>query len=221
MTDRYHMTVEQNIFVAERNIIDYIWKSANLEGLGTSYPDTEAIYNGMSVPGMEVKTIIAVNNLKYAWQFLLDTLEAPMDYAYLCKLNQIVGSGHLFPNAGELRQLPVLIGGTTWRPAMPDDLTVRQQLRETAQIENTTERAITLMLRCMRGQYFIDGNKRTAMLAGNQVMVSGGAGIITVPIELQPQFTRLLVDYYETDRMEDIMQFVYDNCIDGMPFQND
>lgn len=33
MKDKYHMTVEQNIFVAKRNIIDYIWKSANLEGI--------------------------------------------------------------------------------------------------------------------------------------------------------------------------------------------
>jgi len=31
MEAKYRMTVEQNIFVAKRNIIDYIWKSAKLE----------------------------------------------------------------------------------------------------------------------------------------------------------------------------------------------
>ncbi len=30
---------------------------------------------------------------------------------------------------------------------------------------------------------FLDGNKRTAMLAGNQVMISSGCGVISVPIE--------------------------------------
>lgn len=27
MEPKYHMTVEQNIFVAKRNIVDYIWKT--------------------------------------------------------------------------------------------------------------------------------------------------------------------------------------------------
>ena len=65
------MTREQSVFTAKRNIIDYIWKSAQLEGLSVTYPDTEAIYNGMSVPGVKVSEIVAVNNLKHAWQFLL------------------------------------------------------------------------------------------------------------------------------------------------------
>lgn len=30
--DKFKLSVEQNIFIAKRNIIDYIWKSAKLEG---------------------------------------------------------------------------------------------------------------------------------------------------------------------------------------------
>ena len=45
MQSKYHMTVEQNVFVAKRNIVDYIWKSAHLEGLAVTYPDTEAYFN--------------------------------------------------------------------------------------------------------------------------------------------------------------------------------
>lgn len=66
MEDKYSMTVKQNIFVAKRNIVDYIWKSANLEGIAITYPDTEAICNGFSVPNMRVDDIIAINNLKHA-----------------------------------------------------------------------------------------------------------------------------------------------------------
>jgi hypothetical protein len=65
---KYSMTVEQNIFVAKRNIVDYIYKSAQLEGLGVTYPDTETIFNGMAAPGVKVTDMIAVNNLKKAWQ---------------------------------------------------------------------------------------------------------------------------------------------------------
>src|SRR5665648_1166618 len=42
---KFNMTVEQNIFVAKRNIVDYIWKSARLEGISVTFPDTDAIYN--------------------------------------------------------------------------------------------------------------------------------------------------------------------------------
>jgi len=218
MTDKYTMTREQNVFVAKRNIIDYIWKSARLEGLAVTYPDTEAIYNGMAVPGVKVSEIIAVNNLKHAWQFLLDTLGVPFDYAYLCRLNQLVGGDNLIIEAGQLRKWPVLIGGTSWRPDMPDDTAIRQRLNEIGRIACVTERAITLMLYIMRGQFFLDGNKRTAMLAANQVMVSGGAGVVTVPIEQQREFTRLLVDYYESGCMDTLTRFVYEFCIDGIAF---
>ena len=34
MENKFNLTREQNIFIAKRNIVDYIWKSANLEGIG-------------------------------------------------------------------------------------------------------------------------------------------------------------------------------------------
>jgi len=68
----------------------------------------------------------------------------------------------------------------------------------------------------MRKQMFIDGNKRTAMLAGNHIMISSGAGILSIPIELQPRFMALLVEYYDSNDMSEIKDFVYDKCIDGI-----
>lgn len=38
MQDLYKLTKEQNIFIVKRNIVDYIWKSANLEGIAVTYP---------------------------------------------------------------------------------------------------------------------------------------------------------------------------------------
>lgn len=200
MLAKYNMTREQNIFVAKRNIVDYIWKSAKLEGLAVTYPDTEAIFNGMSVPGIKVSEIVAVNNLKHAWQFLLDNLDYPIDYSYICKLNQIVG-------------------GTTWKPDMPLELQIKEELADIGKLENQTEKAVTLMLYLMRKQMFLDGNKRTYMLAANQVMISSGCGIISVPIEHQRDFTKMLVEFYESNDMQPLKTFVYDYCIDGIDFE--
>lgn len=212
------MTQEQNIFVAKRNIVDYIYKSAQLEGLGVTYPDTETIFNGLSAPGVKVTDIIAVNNLKKAWQFLLDTLEPPMDYSYICKLNQLVGGDNLVYNAGYIRTMSVSIGGTSWKPEIPNEDEIKIQLAELQKIENHTERSINIMLYCMRGQFFLDGNKRTAMLAANKEMIANGQGIISIPVKLIPQFTPLLVKFYETGDMKEIADFIYNNCIDGIDF---
>lgn len=213
------MSKEENIFVAKRNIIDYIWKSAKLEGLAVTYPDTEAIYNGMSVQGIKVSDIVAVNNLKHAWQFILDTLDYPTDYHFICKINQYVGGDNLIIRAGYLRNVPVSIGGTTWKPDMPIESQIKEELEEIMRIGSPTDRALTLLLYIVRKQMFLDGNKRTSMLAGNHVMISNGCGIISIPIEQQRTFTSMLIEFYESNRMDEIKQFLYENCIDGIEFK--
>lgn len=44
MYDKFNLTQEQNIFLAKRNIVDSIWKSANLEGITITFPETQVIY---------------------------------------------------------------------------------------------------------------------------------------------------------------------------------
>ena len=134
------MTQEENIFVAKRNIVDYIWKSVRLEGLAVTYPDTEAIYNGMSVQGVKVSDIVAVNNLKHAWQFVLDTLYYPMDYPFVCKINQYVGGDNLIFRAGYLLNVPVSIGGTTWKSDMPIESQIKAEMAEICEIDSPTDR---------------------------------------------------------------------------------
>lgn len=216
---KYDLTVDENIFVAKRNIVDYIWKSAKLEGLSVTFPETEAIYNGMSVANKTVDEILAVNNLKHAWQFIFDTIDYPTDFNYICQLNHYVGDGQLFFKAGFLRSVPVSIGGTSWKPDFPNEFLIKENLVKIFTLNNPTDRCITLMLYCMRSQMFLDGNKQTSMLAANHEMIRNGCGIISVPIEYQPEFTKLLVEFYETNEMSILKQFVYDVCIDGIDLE--
>jgi len=173
----------------------------------------------MVVQGLSVDDVVIINNLKHAWQFLLNTLDVPMNYAYLCKLNQFVGAG-LYYNAGYIRTLPVSIGGTRWKPEIPDEENIKLKLEEIISISNPTERAISAMLYCMRGQFYLDGNKRTAMLAANQIMIAHGQGIISVPEEMISDFIKLVVKFYESGDADEISWYIYNNCIDGIPFAN-
>jgi Fic family protein len=212
------MTLEQNIFVAKRNIVDYIWKSAHLEGLSVTYLDTDAIYNGMSGTNIPVAEIIAVNNLKHAWQFVLENTDYPCDYPFICRINKLIGGDTLIINAGFIRKVPVSIGGTTWQPGMPIESQIKEELSDVLGIVNPTERGITLMLYIMRKQMFLDGNKRTAQIAANHVMITSGSGVLSIPIVEQPKFLKLLEQFYESGNMEEIKEFVYDKCIDGIEF---
>lgn len=217
MENKYNMTLEQNIFVAKRNIVDYIWKSAHLEGIDITFPETQKIYDGGNVGRLRLDEIVTINNLKHAWQFILSTIEQEIDFKYLCSINALVGS-NIIENAGNLRSGNVKIGGTDWKPDLPDKDKYEEVLKELNKIENATERAIEIMAYTMRSQLFWDGNKRTAMLFANHEMIKNGTGIITIPVDIKDEFGEKLIKYYETNDMDELKQFIYEKCIDGISF---
>lgn len=219
MENKFNLTREQNVFIAKRNIVDYIWKSANLEGIGVTYPETQAIYDGGIVNGLTVDNIIAINNLKYAWQFILENEDIAYDYKVLCQLHKItVDKLVLEQNLGKIRTTPVNIGGTSLKPLFPIESQIKEELDEILNQDNKTktEIAIEIMLWVMRRQMFIDGNKRVAMLFANKIMIDNGCGIISISQENQPLFYEKLIKFYESGDNTDIKQWIYDTSIDGI-----
>lgn len=89
MKNKFNLTREQNVFVVRRNIVDYIWKSANLEGIDVTYPETQVIYDNGIVKGLTVNNIIAINNLKYAWDFILTNYDIDYDFNSLCQIYKL------------------------------------------------------------------------------------------------------------------------------------
>ncbi len=219
MENKFNLTREQNVFVAKRNIVDYIWKSANLEGIGVTYPETQAIYDGGIVNGLTVDNIIAINNLKYAWQFILENDEIDYDFKVLCHLHKLICDKLVLDNdLGKLRSTPVNIGGTTWKPQFPIESQIKEELEILLiQTDKTkTEIAIEVMLWIMRRQMFIDGNKRVGMLFANKIMIDNGCGIITISQENQQTFFEKLIKFYESGDNNDLKQWIYKTCIDGI-----
>ena len=217
--NKFHLTREENIFIAKRNIVDYIWKSANLEGIGVTYPETQTIYDGGVVNGHTVDSIIAIHNLKYAWQFILENEIDEYDYKVICYLHKLVADKLVLEQTlGKIRTTPVNIGGTTWKPAFPIESRIKEELEEIMKQSHKTktEIAIEVMLWIMRRQMFIDGNKRVAMLFANKIMIDNGCGIISIAQENQGTFYEKLIQYYESGDMSDLKQWLYDTSIDGM-----
>lgn len=219
MNNKFNLTREQNVFVVKRNIVDYIWKSANLEGIGVTYPETQAIYDGGIVNGLTVDKIIAINNLKYAWAFILENDEIDDDFKVLCHLHKLTCDKLVLDeNLGKIRTTPVNIGGTTWKPVFPIESQIKEELAELLNQEDKTktEIAIEVMLWIMRRQMFIDGNKRVGMLFANKIMIDNGCGIITIAQADQPTFFEKLIKFYETGDNTDLKQWIYETSIDGI-----
>lgn len=219
MESKYNMTQKENIFLAKRNIVDYIWKSANLEGIGVTYPDTQAIYNGMAVSGYTIEDINAVNDLKNAWHFLLGHINDELDLKFIKKVHMLLGKFTIV-NAGMIRCEEVRIGGTEWIPKLPDEEKVYGEMIKILDSKiSSLEKAFDITLYLMRQQLFYDGNKRIAMLIGNKIMIENGQGIISVKQKDIKEFYKLLISYYESNDKLQLKQFLYDNCVDGMVFR--
>ena len=120
MKNKFNLTREQNVFVAKRNIVDYIWKSANLDSIGVTYLETQAIYDGGVVNRLTVDNIITINNLKNAWQFILENEDIDYDFKTLCQIHKLTCDKLVLDQTlGKLRTTPVNIGYTSWKPQFP------------------------------------------------------------------------------------------------------
>lgn len=199
------------IEMAKRLVVDSIWKSANLEGLGTTFPKTEAI---LANAPTETRTeeVLFVINMKRAWQFLLDNLDYPNNIMLLREYNRIAGE-LLFRNNWEIRTFPVQIGGTSWEPEIPDTADIINRLNDISRIENAEQRALNYFCYTARAQLFPDGNKRVAQLIANKVLIENNVGIFQIPIDRLEAFRTLLIQYYETDDNKNITDFMSEYCI--------
>lgn len=219
MKNKYNLTLEQNVFLAKRNLIDNIYANARMEGLNITFPQTKTILEGVNVPNLKIDEIQVILNLRDAWNYVINNINENMDLKFICKINEFVARNESIA-WGVLRNGVVEITGTKYIPEIPNPDIINKEIEEILKIENPTERAIEYMLYGMRKQLFWDGNKRTSTIVANKIMIENGAGIIKVPDEHLEEFNRLLSDFYNTNNNENIKEFLYQNCIDGIKFEN-
>lgn len=217
MENKYNLTLEQNVFLAKRNIIDNIYSNARMEGLNITFPQTQTILEGVNVPNLKIDEIQVILNLRDAWNYVINNINEKMDLKFICKINEFVARNESI-EWGALRKGIVEITGTKYVPEIPNPNKVKEEIEEILKIENETERAIEYMLFGMRKQLFWDGNKRTSTIVANKIMIENGAGIIKVSDEHLEEFNRLLSEFYTTNNNKIIKEFIYNNCIDGIKF---
>ncbi|MBS3937439.1 MAG: Fic family protein [Peptococcaceae bacterium] len=220
MEDKFKMTVEENIFVAKKLLVENIYHSARLEGCNVTFPQTQTILDGVNVGSVRLGDIQTILNLRDAWRFILDTIGSPLDLDYICKIN-----GHVSRNEslswGVLRTGDVRISGTNYVPDVPLRNVVVKEMEGILSAPTATSRAIKLFLWGCRSQLFWDGNKRTATLMANKLLIAEGKGILSIREGNLLEFNERLTRFYDTNDYSNIDRFLYDNCIGGMVVKRD
>ncbi len=202
--------VSINIDFARKYLVDTIYKQAVLEGIATTYADTETIVEGGKVNNMTADDVLKVVNLKRAWEFITnkDVIMSPTNFALLCEINKLVEEGFYY-NAGKIRTTPVSIGGTNWKPQIPIENDIRDELNEILSKEqDVVDTAIDILLYIMKRQIFIDGNKRTAVIFANHLLIKNARGLIVIPDKKVEEYKKLLISFYEKNDIFEIKSFL-------------
>ena len=206
--------VQQNLDFARVNMKANIYDQAILEGVATTFPQTETIIENGKVSGMTASDVQKILNLKHAWEFILDkgVISSKSDFYILSYIAKFVNEG-FYDNGGRVRGVPVAIGGTNYIPPLP----VESVVKENIELILTNQKdyidiAIELCLYCMKTQIFNDGNKRASVIYANHYLISKGEGLIVIPEKEVPTFKKMLINYYEGKDEQNIKAFMKDKC---------
>lgn len=206
--------VQLNLDFARINMKSNIYDQAILEGVATTYPQTETIIDNGIVTGMTATDVQKVLNLKHAWEFILDknVILTKTDFSVLRSIAKLVNEG-FFYDGGKIRAVPVAIGGSSYVPPLPMESDVKDAINDIVNSHNTPiNNAIKLCLYCMKTQIFNDGNKRASVIFANHYLIGKGEGLLIIPQQNVPEFKKLLVAYYEGIDENAITDFMTTKC---------
>lgn len=213
--DELSANVVLNIDFARANMKSIIYDQAVLEGVATTFPDTELIIDNGKVNNVSAEDVQKILNLKHAWEFVLDkdVILSETNY-YVCQyIARLVNEG-FYQQGGRIRAVPVTIGGSSYVPPIPIEHQVKEDIDNIIKSgADVVQVAIELALYVMKTQIFNDGNKRTAIIFANHYLISHAGGLMVVPQNLVPEYKKMLVKYYEGRDEEAIKSFMREKCL--------
>lgn len=154
-----------------------------------------------------------VAQLSLVWKMILAET-GPVNLALEQRVNTIIDLDSAAP--GMLRNGTGSVM-TTRGEFMPPEINEKQEAAYLNELltstKSTTEKALTLMYHNMRNQLFYDGNKRTALVIANKLMLDQGAGLICIPLAKFTTWMNKLTSFYFTNNMTNLNDWTYQNGI--------
>jgi Fic family protein len=215
--DRFHLTEAESLFLAKKKWDENVYCGMKMENRAVTFPQTRTILNGVNVAGVQLDDIQAILNMRDAWRYLLKTMDEPITFSYWCKLNELIARNEAL-EWGKLRTGTVGISGTDYEPPVPQQEQVCRELADILEHPDwsATDKALEAFTWGARGQFFWDGNKRTSLTLANKILISSGAGMLTITDRHMERFNGLLLEFYNTGVSDTLKAFLYEHAIQGL-----
>jgi len=218
----FKLDVTDNITLGKQMLEDNVYRGVVLEGIPATYAQICEIINNIPVTlGLKPSQINEIVSLKRAWEYILDKENIlsgsnRIGLKQVKAIHAIIGANmeSLNPHqVGYLRETPIYVSGVKIHDfGIPNEDQVINELIVLSHIDDPAIRALETFLYLCKKQMFRDGNKRTANIIANLLLIQNAAGLLSIKVELVPDFKILLIDWYENDNKKDIINFLLNKC---------
>mgnify|MGYP002619241781 FL=1 len=189
----------------ERLGVDLSWKSSQIEGNTYSLLETERLLKDKkTASGKTKEEAIMLLNHKDALDFVLDV----PDYLKELSVHRIEDIHSILTKELEvdrnIRHRRVGITGTNYRP-LDNEFQIREALEDTCTLvngkDNVFEKALLTLVLLSYIQAFVDGNKRTARITSNAVLIANGYCPISFRTVDSIDYKKAMLMFYEQNNI--------------------
>ena len=209
---------EKTIMLTRRMLPEYVFDISQLENNPLTFPQVKTLLDGITIGGHKISDVEQVLNIKNAWINLLDLIKENSfepSIEIFNQTNKIIAQNEAI-YAGKFRNGSVSIAGTQkYKSPKCDELETIFKNESHVILEgfSPVEQAIRLFLWGCLNQFYWDGNKRTARIIANGILINDGIGVLNIRARDILVFNTLMVDFYDTQDANDIVQFLAEKCI--------
>ena len=189
----------------ERLGVDLSWKSSQIEGNTYSLLETERLLKDKkTASGKTKEEAIMLLNHKDALDFVLDV----PDYLKELSVHRIEDIHSILTKELEvdrnIRHRRVGITGTNYRP-LDNEFQIREALEDTCTLvngkDNVFEKALLTLVLLSYIQAFVDGNKRTARITSNAILIANGYCPISFRTVDSINYKKAMLMFYEQNNI--------------------
>lgn len=198
----------------ERLGIDLSWKSAQIEGNTYSLLETERLFReSITANGKTKEEAIMLLNHKEALRFVLDNPDylQHLTLSHIEDIHQIL-TKELSIDTG-IRRRRVGITGTNYHP-LDNEFQIREAMYDTCSLINSKEsifdKALLALVLLSYIQAFADGNKRTARITSNAILIANGYCPISFRSVSSIDYKKAMLIFYEQNNLYAFKQIFID-----------
>ncbi len=197
----------------------HIFHSAGIEGNRLTLQETMLVLKeGITISEKSIKETVEVKNLGVAFDFFykLSQQDAPITENYLKQIHKLLVGDDPYLNAGNYRNIGVVITGSEHTPPEPFELPFKMQeliqwIADNYDTENPIILGAVAHHELAKIHPFNDGNGRTARLLLNLILMKKGYPICSIKRTERPRYYDSM-SFADDGNYHQIIELVTESC---------